>query len=153
MTWISGLTFVYFILRLSLIVHKAFPSVCFCNLYDVDPKLGPRKENTEHRLEVRKIYEQKVTKDSVKLSGTYYPVVSNIGSRTRLHTTSTPANTTLLRYCSMRVLSHCARRVHDAGKFRSHNTHFQEFFSFFGEKKEKKTVNTSPSCDLCWVVG
>ena len=71
-------------------------------------KLGPRKKNTEHGLEVRKIYKQKVTKDSVKVSGAYYPVVSNIGSRTRLRTTSTPANTTVLRYCSLRVLSHIA---------------------------------------------
>ena len=49
---------------------------------DVDSKLVPRKENTEHGLEVRKIYLQKVTKDSVRVSGAYYPVVSNIGSRT-----------------------------------------------------------------------
>ena len=27
---------------------------------DVDPKLVPRKENTEHGLEVRKIYKQKL---------------------------------------------------------------------------------------------
>ena len=64
---------------------------------------GPRKENTEHGLEVRKIYLQKVTTDSVKVSGAYYPVVSHIGSRT----TSTPANTMVLGYCSrLRVLSH-----------------------------------------------
>ena len=37
----------------------------------------------------------KVTNDSVKVSGPYYPVVSNIG------TTSTPANTTVLRYSSL----------------------------------------------------
>ena len=73
---------------------------------DVDPRLGPQKENTEHRLEVRKIYQQKVTKDSVRVSKAYYPVVSNIGNRTWLNTTSTPANTTVLRYCSLRVLSH-----------------------------------------------
>ena len=72
----------------------------------MDPRLGPRKENTEHELEVRKVYQQKVTKDSVKVSGAYYPVVSNIGSRTRLRTASAPANTTVLRYCSLRVLSH-----------------------------------------------
>ena len=37
-----------------------------------------------------------VTKDSIKVSEAYYPVVSNIGSRTRLRTTSAPANTTVL---------------------------------------------------------
>ena len=45
----------------------------------------------------------KVTKDSVRVSGAYYLVVSNIGS----HTTHNPANTTMvLDTCSLRVLSH-----------------------------------------------
>ena len=37
----------------------------------------------------------KVTKDSVRVSRAYYPVVSNIGSRT----TSSPANTTVTANC------------------------------------------------------
>ena len=54
----------------------------------MDPKLVPRKENTEHGTRVRgkKDILTKVTKDSVRVSGAYYPVVSNIGSST----TSTP---------------------------------------------------------------
>ena len=51
------------------------------------PKVGTTKENTEHGLEVRKVYHQKLQ----RVSGSYNPVVSNIGSRT----TSTPV---LLRY-------------------------------------------------------
>ena len=45
-----------------------------------------------------------VTKDCVKVSGAYYLVVSNVSSCTRLSTTSTPANSTVLRYWSLGVL-------------------------------------------------
>ena len=44
----------------------------------------------------------KVTKDSVRVSRAYYPVVFNIGNRT----TSTPADTTVLGYNPESVISH-----------------------------------------------
>ena len=93
---------------------------------EVDPKSGLLKENTEHGLEVKKIYKQKVKKDSVRVNGAYYPVVSNIGSCI----TSTPANTMVLVYSYPEsVISHSnivLGRVHDAGKFRSHNKKYKE---------------------------
>ena len=91
----------------------------------MDPMFGPRKENIEHGLEVRKIYEQKVTTDSIKVSGAYYSVVSNIGCRTRLRTTNTPGNTTVLRYCSRWVLTHIVIKCWKSPwcRFRSHNTY------------------------------
>ena len=53
----------------------------------------PQKENTEHGLKIRKIYLQKGATDNVRVSGAYYPVMSNIDSRT----TSTPVNITRIR--------------------------------------------------------
>ena len=51
------------------------------------------------RIRGKKDILTKVTKDSVMVSGAYYPVVSNIGSRT----ISTPANTTVLFPVNLQV--------------------------------------------------
>ena len=58
---------------------------------------GRKTRNTDKKKE--RYINKELQKESVKVSGTYYPLVSNIGSRTRLRTTSIPANTTVLRHC------------------------------------------------------
>ena len=62
---------------------------------------GPKAGTTERKhgtlVRGKKDILTKVTNDSARVSGAYYPVVSNIGSRT----TSTPADNSTLR-----VLSH-----------------------------------------------
>ena len=71
---------------------------------DVDPKVGSIEGKHGTRVRGKKYILRKVTKDSVRVSGAYYPVVSNIGSRT----TSTPDDP-LRCYDttpSLRVLSH-----------------------------------------------
>ena len=85
------------------------------------PKVGTTEGKHGTWVRGKKDILTKVTEDSVRVNRAYYPVVSNIGSRT----TSTHANTTVLgyNYFTESVSSHSnieLGRVHEAGKFRSH---------------------------------
>ena len=64
------------------------------------PKAGTTEGKHGTRVRGKKDILTKVTKESVRVSGAYYPVVSNIGS----HTTNTPVDTTTLRVSSHIVI-------------------------------------------------